>query len=221
MAALLGFGSILGFVVLLVLLIIALIRKRSKKVFLIGMVACLILFFVALELTPTKQDDPLGQNSISENTETPPEEPAATCEHDWREVSREEPTTEQQGVSHQECALCGETRDQFIGKLEKVVTFDEIYQAYKENELRADDAYKGNRYTITAKINGMATGGLLNLTGGATLTMEKQVGNTIVFFYAEFEKDQEEALKKVNVGDTITYEGECVSAGTWTDCELK
>lgn len=100
------------------------------------------------------------------------------------------------------------------------VSFDEIYHAYKENELRADDTYKNNRYIITAKVNGMATGGLFNLTGGATLTMEKKVGNTIVFFYAEFEKEQEEKLKTINVGDTITFGGECLSAGSWIECEI-
>lgn len=100
------------------------------------------------------------------------------------------------------------------------VDFNEIYYAYKANELRADDTYQYNRYRITAKINGMSTGGLFNLTGGARLTMEKQVGNTIVFFYAEFEADQEEALKTVNVGDTITFEGECLSAGSWNECVL-
>lgn len=100
------------------------------------------------------------------------------------------------------------------------VEFDEIYRAYKENELRADDTYKNNRYRITAKVNGMSNGGLLNATGGATLTMEKQVDNTIVFFYAEFEKEQEDNLKQLNVGDTITFEGECLSAGSWSDCEI-
>lgn len=100
------------------------------------------------------------------------------------------------------------------------VGFDEIYRAYKENELRAKEIYQYNRYRITAKINGMSTSGLFNLTGGATLTMEKKVGNTIVFFYAEFEKEQEENLKSVNVGDTITFEGKCLSAGSWTDCEI-
>lgn len=104
--------------------------------------------------------------------------------------------------------------------VDESVTFDEIYRAYKENELRADDVYQHNRYRITAKVNGMETGGLLNLTGGATLTMEKQVDSTIVFFVAEFEKDQEDALKTISVGDTITFEGECLSAGTWEDCEL-
>ena len=99
-------------------------------------------------------------------------------------------------------------------------TFDEIYQAYKENELVADDLYQYNRYRVTAKINGMTNDGLFNLTGGATLTLETKVDNTIVFFYAEFEKEQEENLKTVKVGDTITFEGKCLDAGNWSECEL-
>lgn len=99
-------------------------------------------------------------------------------------------------------------------------TFDEIYHAYKENELVADDLYQYNRYRVTAKINGMTNDGLFNLTGGATLTLETKVDNTIVFFYAEFEKGQEENLKTVKVGDTITFEGKCLDAGNWSECEL-
>ena len=99
-------------------------------------------------------------------------------------------------------------------------TFDEIYQAYKENELVADDLYRYNRYRVTAKINGMTNDGLFNLTGGATLTLETKVDNTIVFFYAEFEKEQEENLQTVKVGDTITFEGKCLNAGNWSECEL-
>lgn len=99
-------------------------------------------------------------------------------------------------------------------------TFDEIYHAYKENELVADDLYQYNRYRVTAKINGMTNDGLFNLTGGATLTLETKVDNTIVVFYAEFEKDQEDNLKTVKVGDTITFIGECLSAGSWSDCEM-
>ena len=99
-------------------------------------------------------------------------------------------------------------------------TFDEIYHAYKENELVADDLYQYNRYRVTAKINGMTNDGLFNLTGGATLTLETKVNNTIVFFYAEFEKEQEENLKTVKVGDTITFEGKCLDAGNWSECEF-
>ena len=101
-----------------------------------------------------------------------------------------------------------------------LASFEEIYKAYKDNELVADDLYKGRRYEVTATINGMETGGLMNMTGGAALTMEKKIGNTIVVFLAEFERDQEEALKNIKVGDEITFEGTCYSAGSWSDCEL-
>lgn len=100
------------------------------------------------------------------------------------------------------------------------VTYDDIYLDYKKNELAADDIYQGNRYQVTAVINGLSTSGLFNLTGGATLTMQTQVDNTVVFFLAEFEKEQEEALKQVVVGDTITFEGKCLSDEMWTECEL-
>ena len=105
-------------------------------------------------------------------------------------------------------------------KFDSSVTFAEIYREFKRNELNAKDLYNGNRYMITAKVNGMATGGLLNLTGGATLTMELQVDNTVVFFTAEFEKEQEENLKQISVGDTITFIGTCYG-GSFTDCELQ
>ena len=100
------------------------------------------------------------------------------------------------------------------------VTFADIYTEVKRNKLSAEDLYDGNRYEITAKVNGMETGGLFNLTGGATLTMETKVGNTIVFFTAEFEKEQEDSLKQISVGDTITFIGTCYGAN-FTDCELQ
>lgn len=154
--------------------------------------------------------------------------------HDMVDDHRTEPTEEAEGEYVRKCTRCGYEETEILKKLEAPaeeetpgedevdlsVTYDEIYKAYKENELVADDLYQYNRYRITAEINGMSSDGLFNMTGGATLTMEKRVGNTRVFFYAEFEKEQEEALKTIKVGDTITFEGECLSAGMWSDCEL-
>ena len=100
------------------------------------------------------------------------------------------------------------------------VTYDEIYNAYKSNELAADDLYKNNRYRITATVYRIESDGLLNLTGGATITMRAEVGDKVASIVAEFEKDQEEALKLIAVGDTITFEGKCVSAGAWMECKI-
>lgn len=100
------------------------------------------------------------------------------------------------------------------------VEYADIYRAYKKNELAADDIYKGNRYRITGVIAGIESDGIFNATGGATLTMKVKVDNTIVYFLAEFEKEQEDALKKVAVGDTITFDGKCLDHGNWVDCEI-
>lgn len=160
--------------------------------------------------------------------------------HDMMEIRRVNPTFSTDGEIVRKCNRCGYEEIEVLEKLKSTVkpteaekkptepsetvdlsvTYDDIYLAYKENELVANELYRYNRYRITAKINGMATGGLLNLTGGATLTMETRVGNTIVFFYAEFEKEQEEALKQVKVGDTITFDGKCVGKGGFVDCEI-
>ena len=100
------------------------------------------------------------------------------------------------------------------------VTYDEIYNSYKSNELQADDLYSGNRYRITATVKDIESDGLFNLTGGATLNLRVEVGDAVAVLIAEFEKNQEEALKKVAVGDTVVFEGTCVSAGAWTDCKI-
>lgn len=103
--------------------------------------------------------------------------------------------------------------------IDKSVTYSEIYKAFKKNEISAQDKYNGNRYQITAEINGMKTGGILGITGGTTLTMEIKVDKTTVFFLASFDEDKRESLKNVSVGDTITFIGTC-NDGTFSECEL-
>jgi len=138
-------------------------------------------------------------------------------EAEVQQLAEEEATR----LAEEEAARLAEEEAARLAEEERLsVSFEEIYIAYKENELRAKDEYHDNRYRITAEINGMSTGGLFNLTGGATLTMTVRVGNTLVFFLAEFEKEQEDNLKTINVGDAITFEGTCLSAGNWQDCEL-
>nr|WP_326215856.1 hypothetical protein [uncultured Oscillibacter sp.] len=204
----------------------AIIKRPVKKLLLSALCTFCSIFIVLIiaVLSTPGEDVDLGKDSSQQNigssTQSQPET-TNECDHIWIETSREEPTEETQGISYQKCETCGAEQQVYIPKIEHIVTFDEIYHEYESNALRADEKYKNNRYTVTATINGMTTGGLFNLSGGATLTMETRVDNTLVFFYAEFEKDQEEALMSVNVGDEITFEGECLSAGSWVECELK
>ena len=239
MGYLLVIAGFIGVPVCLVILIIQAIRKKKLKAISLTMAGLFVCFVVGVIIIAPSI--PLEIRDESYYAEQRLEEKQREVEQSEKEVERKaeqerikaEEKAEQDRVKAEEEASRVESERIEAERIEAerieaerieaerlAVTFDEIYKAYKENELRADEKYQYNRYQITAKINGMSTGGLFNLTGGATLTMEKRVGNTIVFFYAEFEKDQEEALKKVNVGDTITYDGECLSAGSWVECEI-
>ena len=147
------------------------------------------------------------------------------CEHEFTIIEEIAPTYDEKGKVVKECPLCGIKKTETVPALTSPsyiegVDYEEIYRAYQENELRAKDVYQNNRYRITAQVKGMESDGLLNLTGGATLTMLIEIDNTYVFFLAEFDKDQEEALKTINVGDTITFEGKCASDELWTACEI-
>lgn len=147
------------------------------------------------------------------------------CEHEYIITEEIAPTYTEKGKVVRECNLCGAEKTETIPKLTapsyvEGVEYEEIYRAYKENELRAKDVYKNNRYRITADVYGIEADSVLNLTGGAILTMLIEIDDDNVFFLAEFDRDQEEALKQINVGDTITFEGKCSTEKYWINCEL-
>ena len=219
---LLSILCVIAAVVLFILFIVRWIRKKRKLWFGLSSLFCLIgaviLAVVGSQLwlhNMTPEERAAYEQRLEQEAEERrlAEEAAAS-----QQAKAESEAAESQRLKEESEAAESAARLEEEKRLS--VTFDEIYYAYEQNELRADDIYKNNRYRITAKINGMTTGGILNLTGGATLTMETRIDNTIVFFYAEFERDQEEALKTVTVGDTITFDGTCISAGNWEDCEL-
>ena len=56
MPALIGLLGLFGFVVCLVIFIVAAIRKKPKKIGAIGMAVCFILFVVGLAITPPRSD---------------------------------------------------------------------------------------------------------------------------------------------------------------------
>lgn len=145
--------------------------------------------------------------------------------HSMKEVSRTEPTRESTGKVVYRCERCGSEESKTLDKLPPItyvegVTFDEIYRAYKDNELRANEKYQNKRYRVTAKVYSISAGSLLGFGGGATLALETTVDGTYVIMIAVFGKDQEAALKEINTGDMITFEGKCLSSLSWDNCEI-
>ena len=197
--------SFLGF-------IIQLIRKKPNKKILGLATICFLIIFIITAIPVTKKSS-IESNQKSTKIEKETETFANKQEKTNQKKNKQKKT---KTVEKKETNPAAKKQEKKVTSIE----YSEIYKSFKSNELLAKEKYNGNLYKTRAKINGMETGGLLNLTGGATLTMEKKVGNTIVFFYAEFEKDQEEKLKRIKVGDEIEFIGEC-QGGNFIDCKLQ
>ena len=180
-------------------------KKKNQKITLtmiLSVCAALVLGCGGSPTTPTP--------SSSQPTKPPTAPPKQTV------VA----TTEETTVAPSETVTTeAPTPEDPTAGIDTSVTFEELYREMKRNKLNFEDTYNGKRYLITAEVNGMSTSGLMNLTGGATLTMVIRVDNTIVSFLAEFERDQEEKLKTISVGDTITFTGTCYDC-VFSDCDL-
>lgn len=100
------------------------------------------------------------------------------------------------------------------------IDFNAVYKEYKSNEVRAEETYGNKRYRVTGTVNGLTDSGLANIFGGTTVTLVRQVGNTTVYFFASFSKDQKDAIMKINTGDEITFVGE-YSKMSFYSCELE
>lgn len=187
--------------------------KRWKWITGISLIVTVLCFSIGISITPEPTTSP-DNEKIEEKVEGDTNEPTEESTSEPTEESSQQPS--EQEIAPSETPVVEITED----SIDTSVTFADIYREFKRNELNAKDLYNGNRYEITGKVNGMSTGGLFNMTGGATLTMEIKVDNTVVFFTAEFEKKQENNLKQISVGETITFIGTCYG-GNFTDCELR
>lgn len=100
------------------------------------------------------------------------------------------------------------------------IDFDTVYKEYKANEVRAEETYGKKRYRVVGNVNALTDDGLINLMGGVTVTLTRKVGNTTVFFFASFPKDQKEKIMQINAGDDITIVGEMRNLNFFS-CEIE
>lgn len=98
--------------------------------------------------------------------------------------------------------------------------FDTVYKEYKSNEVRAEERYGKKKYRVTGNVNALTDDGLMNLMGGVTVTLTRKVGNTTVYFFCSFPKDQKSKIMQINTGDDITIVGEMRNMNFFS-CELE
>lgn len=99
---------------------------------------------------------------------------------------------------------------------------EEVYNAYKENKLKADDLYEGKKYIITGTFETVKDDGLINKALsqiGVTLTLEKSPNRYILL--CKFDKNERDKLKEFSKGDLISFEGTLYGWGSWGNCTVK
>lgn len=231
MLFLISVASIFAF---LVAAFISLIRRKSAKkmlirvgVALIASVVCFIGFGISsdnAEKTEAKEDGEVVVEVEEEKVETKEyneeEKVEEVCLHEWKETKRNEPTLIAEGVSYQKCDLCGEKKEDIVDKLVQTVTLEELYTEFENNELRAKDMYSGQYFIIDGIMEGVEDSGLLNIGGGATLTIKHSSKFGNLWLIASFEKNNVEPLKALDKGDYVRVYGRCNSWGSWGDCQL-
>lgn len=100
--------------------------------------------------------------------------------------------------------------------------FIEIYDAFKLNELAANDKYKGNRYTIIGVFETVKEDGLINtLFKEIGVVVSLKIDNKFYSLLCKFDEKEREKLKGYSKGETIKFTGECVSWGIWCDCKVE
>lgn len=219
--AVLGFGC--AFVgIFLVGLIGIFLRKpwAKKRMKTAGIcLAATVVSFIAFGVLVSGSDNDENDNKPTKVIASEKKE-EKVCEHEWEETKREEPTLISEGTSYQRCNLCLEAREEKIEKIEQTVTLDKLYEEFENNELRAKDLYGGQYFIVDGTMEGIEDSGLLNIGGGATLTVkhESKYGN--MYLIATFNKINVEPLKQLNKGDYVKIYGKCISWGTWSDCQL-
>ncbi|HIT73422.1 MAG TPA: hypothetical protein IAD10_07165, partial [Candidatus Fimicola cottocaccae] len=108
-------------------------------------------------------------------------------------------------------------------RLDAVNIIDEIYNAYDNNELKADELYKGKEYLILGKFDGASDDGLFNnLLKEVSVSIIVEHPNRNYILSCSFDKELwRDKILTLNKGDEIFIKGECYSWGVWSNCSIE
>ena len=100
--------------------------------------------------------------------------------------------------------------------------FHEMRLSYENNELSANNKYKGNRYTLVGTFEGASEDGILNvIENEIKVTVGIKDGNTQCYIFCDFNPEEwRDVLSEYNNGDEFIFEGECISWGNWQKCSV-
>ncbi|MEG2687374.1 MAG: tripartite tricarboxylate transporter TctB family protein [Christensenellaceae bacterium] len=214
MSAFFGLLGIFGFFVSLVIFLIQIFRKKSKRIPLLFMAVFFVSFVVGMSIPSEKvgsddaTDNPLPTSEVQSGVVTTP---------------TDEALLQKQSEERHKLEMERKAREDKEMREKAASLFHEIRSAYKNNELSADDEYKGKSYTIIGEFDGVSEDGLFNeFLNEIMVTVKIIDDNTTCYAFCGFDADiWREKLSSLNKGDEMVIAGTCYSWGSWSDCELK
>jgi len=119
------------------------------------------------------------------------------------------------GNSHSKQQAQARARQEAVPAIE--VTLNELFTAYKENEVAADSKFKNKKIKITGRISDFGT--ILGF-GNPTISFSHGFDS----LQMTFDKSDSDRIGQLKKGDTITVEGKCTGtfAGdiSMNDCKI-
>lgn len=221
--------------VLFIIFIIKAIRKRSKKWIGISAAICasLVLPLILIggsvmpeteppstaletEITSTTQATTTAEPPpVTEATTTAP--PETTTVATTKATTTEPPATTTVTTTTKATTKKTTTRPPETTTTEPPVTFEEIYIAYQENELRATETYKGETICISGTVTEVSS----SFMGTTTVTLDIYAQGQKHWVLCSFvTKENKDDLMELNVGDYVTIEGMCLNWWQWSLCKV-
>ncbi len=117
-----------------------------------------------------------------------------------------EPTADTEGERTSECSACHYAEIETLPKISYIeVTANELWLAFEENEIAAEQKYKGKTVRVTGIINDINSKGALT-SANVLLNVDKSYFGCV---QCNFSSQNAAALANVNKGDSVTIEGVC------------
>lgn len=216
MIAFIGLASIVGFLVSVVMLIIAAIKKTPKKEPLICAISCFCLFLVCVFLSdgaesggattrqsppsaavstePTQDDlaEDLKQSAIKSFASGNYEQGFAACE----EITTDYPDAE---ISSSIDDFISEQLDQYLH-----ISARDLMAKYDENLVNADKEYTGKVVVVSGTVSSIG-----KTNGDRNLVVVLDSGTYFKGVQLNFSTDHEDAVAELREGDSVQAIGRC------------
>ncbi len=123
---------------------------------------------------------------------------------DW--IVSIEPTTEKEGQKTRTCSVCQYIENSNIPAIDYIeVTANELWSAFDENEVNAEQVYNGKKVRITGVISDINSSGAL-VDANVLLLVD---GSYFGCVQCNFGSKNADMLSTLHKGDSVTIEGTC------------